>query len=189
MKERDQTLIDECLAGRSEAFGELIQPYQDRLYNMLFRVVGREEDAAEYFQEAMVRAFRALRQYQGGSAFYTWLYRIAINVVFTDQRRRRPRATASNTSLLSYDLPDPNESNRPSAGIEVREKRKLVQQALADIPESFRAILVLKDIEGLRYEEIAEVLDIPIGTVRSRLHRARSEMRDRLKPMLERGSL
>ena len=191
VRNRDQELIEECLSGRVDAFGDLVGPYQDRLYNTLCRLVGHPEDAAELLQEALIRAFRGLKTYQGDASFYTWLYRITINTAFTSRRKQRLRtmSTEGLTDSGRLDLPDQTEQTRPSRNLELRERQELVQQALRSVPENYRAVLVLKDIEGLRYEEIAEILDIPLGTVRSRLHRARSEMRDRLKPLMDEGTL
>lgn len=190
VRSRDLSLIEECLDGRLDAFGELIEPYQDRIFNTIYRMTGSTEDAAELLQEAMIRAFRGLKSYQADSAFYTWLYRIALNVVFSNRRRRRVRMVrAEDCSLGRLDPPDATERSRPSRNLEVAEQREIIQQALEEVPEAYRAVLVLKDIDGLKYEEIAEILDIPLGTVRSRLHRARSEMRDRLKPLMDAGAL
>lgn len=188
---REQALIEKCLGGEVDAFGDLIEPYQDRLFNTLFRLVGRREDAAELLQEAMVRAFRGLKSYQGDASFYTWLYRIAINVALTNQRKQRLRmvSTEGLSDNQRFDLADTEERNQPANNLEMEERRELIQQALETVPESYRAVLVMKDIDGLKYEEIAEILDIPVGTVRSRLHRARNEMRDRLKPLWDKGLL
>ena len=190
--ERDQSLIDNCLKGSSEAFEELVRPYQDRLYNLLCRLARRRDDANELYQEVLLRVFRGLKTYQGDAAFFTWMYRIALNVVLTSRKRKRlPEVSASDAGENSHPLerPDTSRDSQPDAGIETAERRVMVEAALADIPDLFRAVLVLKDVEGFRYEEIAELLDVPIGTVRSRLHRARSELRERLRPMMEKGML
>lgn len=189
MEDRERRLIAECLAGHKEAFGSLIAPYQDRVYNVLFRMTGNQEDAAELFQESMVRVYRGLGTYQADSSFYTWLYRIALNVAFS--HRRRPKAPTINVDVAGRDagweLVDQSEASHPSRGVEQEETRRVVEQSLAQIPDAYRVVLVLKDIDGLKYEEIAEILDVPVGTVRSRLHRARGELRDRLLPFLEKG--
>jgi RNA polymerase sigma-70 factor (ECF subfamily) len=185
---RDHLLIEECLGGRLDAFGELVLPYQDRIYNTIYRMTGSAEDSAELLQDAMIRAYRGLHSYQGDSSFYTWLYRIAMNVVFSDRRKRRLRLVPTE-SLGEIDRILPPDRQSPSRGMELDEQRTLIQQALAEVPEPYRAVLVLKDIEGLKYEEIGEILDIPVGTVRSRLHRARSDMRDRLRPLLDAGTI
>ena len=188
---RDRALIDECRNGRVDAFGELVEPYQDRLFNTLYRIVGHRDEAGDLLQEAMIRAFRGLKSYQGDSGFYTWLYRIALNVAFTRKRKQTLRVVSTEElgAGTRADLPDEDRSASPAWNMESRERQQLIQKALDAIPETYRTVMVLKDVEGLRYEAIAEILDIPIGTVRSRLHRARGAMRDLLRPMFEAGTL
>lgn len=191
MGSRDQQLVADCLSGRVDAFAELIRPYQDRVYNTLVRMTGNAEDAAELFQEAMIRVYRGLPLYHGDSSFYTWLYRIALNVAFTHRRRQRPRTVSVERSWerQGVELAAPEGHEKPGRGMELAETRSIIETALAQLAEPFRAVLVLKDIEGFRYEQIAEVLDIPVGTVRSRLHRARCEMREKLQPYLDNGTI
>lgn len=186
---REQALIEECLNGQSDSFEELIRPYQDRLYNTLFRFAGSQEDAAELMQESMIRVFRGLRSYKGESSFYTWLYRISLNVAFTSRRRKRLRtqSTQMHADSAEMELPDNSQHSRPGRNLELAEQKEVIQKALEEIAEPYRAVLVLKDIDDLKYEEIAAILDIPIGTVRSRLHRARAELRDRIKPLMDKG--
>lgn len=188
MEKRDQTLIDDCLKGRMEAFAELIQPYQDRLFNVLYRLLGSREDAAEVLQETLIRAFSHLKSYQGESAFYTWLYRIGLNMAFSVKRRDHRRRNLGE-SAGAKEVEDRSYGTAPGNALENRERRRIVEEALSKIQDRHRAILILKDVDDLRYEEISEVLGIPIGTVRSRLHRARAEMREHLQPFFERGDL
>lgn len=191
MPDRDRQLIDECLSGRSDAFAELIEPYQDRLYNALYRLTGHGEDAAELFQESMIRVYRGLGSYQGGSAFYTWLYRIVLNVAFTHRRRTKAPMVQVDAGHPAgrFDIAEDSSASRPGRQVELDETRDIIEQALAQVAEPYRVVLVLKDIEEFKYEEIAEILDVPVGTVRSRLHRARCEMRDRLQPYLDNGTI
>ena len=191
MPTREETLIAECLAGRVDAFGELIRPYQDRLYNVLFRVTGSREDAVELLQDALIRAYRNLGSFQGEASFYTWLYRVAMNLALTRKRRQKVRAvsTEGGENGRPLDISDDPERTSPGRELEAADRRRLVERAMASLDEPHRAILVLKEVEGLRYEEIARVLELPIGTVRSRLHRARADLRDRLKPLLDAGML
>jgi RNA polymerase sigma-70 factor (ECF subfamily) len=179
-------LIDQCLAGDAEAFGELVRPYQDRLYNTLYRILGSRDDAAEALQDGLVRAFRRLGSFHRESSFYTWLYRVAVNVALSRRRRRRRRPTTTDLAGVG-ELAGQPELGDPSRNMEARERRRMIEEALAGVPEVFRVALVLKEIDGLKYEEIARVLRLPVGTVRSRLHRARNEMRIRLKPLIDAG--
>ena len=180
----DAQLIDETLAGRSVAFGQLVSRYQDRLYNTVVHVVGCHEEARDVVQDAFVQAFVKLETFQRSSAFYTWLYRIALNVAISRQRRRRPTSSVEHNRETTGAEPIARDS-APADRIEQQERVRQVQQALAAVCEEHRAVLVLREIEGRAYEEIAEILDLPIGTVRSRLHRARAELREQLKEVLQ----
>lgn len=183
----DRTLIDECLRGRQSAYGELMRRYQDRLYNTVFRLVDNAEDAQDVVQEAFINAFQSLESFKGDALFFTWLYRIAINSAITLKRRRRAivsiyAKTAPGRADSDPDMEplDESEGNQPGDAMERREEEARLQAALNRLSPEYKTVLVLKDIEGQKYEDIAEVLGVPVGTVRSRLHRARLELRDLL---------
>ena len=179
----DAQLIDETLAGHSAAFGQLVQKYQDRLYNTVAHVVGNAEDARDIVQDAFVQAFVKLETFQRSSAFYTWLYRIALNNAASHHRRRR--ATASlDQARQSGGIEPIDHSDAPGDRADRRETCQQVRRALNELTEEHRAILVLREIDGCCYETIAEILDLPVGTVRSRLHRARLQLRDQLKAVM-----
>ncbi len=179
----DAQLIDQTLAGQTEAFGELVLKYQDRLFNTVFHVVGHAEDARDIVQEALVQAFIKLETFRRQSAFYTWLYRIAFNTAVSHQRRRRP--TVSLDRAREYaNLDPPDEEDDPAESLERKERCRQVRQAIAQLAEDYRGVIVLREIDGCCYETIAEVLDLPIGTVRSRLHRGRLQLKERLSEML-----
>jgi RNA polymerase sigma-70 factor (ECF subfamily) len=179
----DRRLIAECLQGRRAAFGELVRRYQDRLYNAVYRVVDNPDDAYDVVQDAFLNAYQSLNSFKGDSEFFTWLYRIAFNTAISLKRKRR--------LILSLDGPkeheamsepaDASEFSKPETGIERSEEEARLQGALNRLSPEHRAVLVLKDIDGQKYEEIAEVLGVPIGTIRSRLHRARLELRELLQ--------
>jgi RNA polymerase sigma-70 factor (ECF subfamily) len=179
----DASLIAATLAGDSATFGRLVATYQDRLYNSLLRVLGSSEDAADIVQDAFVQAFTKLNTFRGTSAFYTWLYRIAFNLAMS--HARRGRKTASLDGMKS-DVGEEPMDGRPTAEADVmqQERAELVHAALSELSMDYRQILVLREIDGCPYDEIAEILDLPVGTVRSRLFRARMEMRDLLTPRL-----
>jgi RNA polymerase sigma-70 factor (ECF subfamily) len=183
----DKELIDECLAGQTDAFGRLVVRYQDRLYNTLVKVLGSADDARDTAQEAFVHAFQKLATFRGNSAFYSWLFRIAMNAAISEKRKTR-RMTASLESAYEQagiEPPDQHPENEPSHSIELSERRAMVRTALAQLSEEFRTVIVLKEMEGLKYDEIADIVGCPIGTVRSRIHRARSELRDKLRIMFK----
>lgn len=184
----DQSLIDACRLGRTEAFGELVRRYQDRLYPTVFRLCGSTEDALDLLQDAFLRAFEKLGSFHGESSFYTWVYRIAVNLALSDRRKHRhvhvgPLARGE----TSLDPPGDPEATDPGRPLELRERDDAVRAALAALADDHRAVVILKEYDGLRYEEIAATLGVPIGTVRSRLHRARLELRDRLQGVVEAG--
>jgi RNA polymerase sigma-70 factor (ECF subfamily) len=179
----DASLIAATLAGDTAAFGRLVREYQDRLYNSLLRVLGSADDAADIVQDAFVQAYTKLDSFRGNSAFYTWLYRIAFNLAMSQRRREHREASLDQMTLLAGAEPI---DGQPAAVASVlqQERAELVHAALAELSLEHRQILVLREIDGCRYDEIAEILDLPVGTVRSRLFRARLEMRDLLTPRL-----
>jgi RNA polymerase sigma-70 factor (ECF subfamily) len=180
----DDQLLDEALAGRSAAFGELVLKYQDRLYNTLVHVVGSAEDARDVAQDAFVQAFVHLESFQRQSQFYTWLYRIAFHAAISHRRRQRPQASLDHDrERLGREPVDRGEA--PEAPLDRDERAVQVHQALAQLSDEFRTVIVLREIEGLDYEQIAKVLELPVGTVRSRLHRGRLQLRELLKEVVQ----
>lgn len=179
----DAELIEQTLAGRSAAFGLLVRKYQNRLYNVVLHVVGNVEDAEDVVQEAFVQAYLKLGGFERKSAFYTWLYQIAFHAAIdrTRSRRRGPTRTAGNLGDLS-EVMDRGEG--PTERLDRQERQQQVRQALDQLDEDHRAVLVLRELDGCCYETIAEILNVPIGTVRSRLHRARLQMRQLLQEQL-----
>ncbi len=171
-------LIQAALAGDSQAFGDLVIKYQDRLFNSLIHVLGNEYDAQDITQDAFIQAFRRLDSFRGQSAFYTWLFRIARNLAISRLRGRRQTSSlhASDGSMREIEGDD----DKPDQSMESAESVAQLRRALAKLPEDQRIILVLREFDGLEYESIAETLEIPVGTVRSRLHRARSQLKDEL---------
>jgi RNA polymerase sigma-70 factor (ECF subfamily) len=177
----DNRLIAACRSGKTEAFGVLVGRYQDRLYPTVFRLTGCAEDALDLLQEAFLRAFQKLDHFNGESSFYTWIYRIAVNLALSDLRKRRPPVTGG----LSIDPPDRRAEDDPAASLERAEREERIQQALSALAPDHRTIVVMKEFDDLRYEEIGAMLGIPVGTVRSRLHRARCELRERLRALMD----
>jgi RNA polymerase sigma-70 factor, ECF subfamily len=175
----DADLIAQTLAGQTAAFGKLVQKYQDRLFNTVAHLAGNCEDARDIVQEAFVQAFVKLDSFRGSSAFYTWLYRIAFNISAGWRRKHRPVGSLDrNREELGMEPTDNGDS--PLEKLERQERCGQVRRALRQLSDEHRKILVLREIEGCEYESIAEILDLPIGTVRSRLHRARMQLRDEL---------
>lgn len=183
VKPSDIELIDNTLSGDQAAFGELVCRYQDRLYNMVTHTIGCAVEAEDVVQEAFVQAFTKLSSFRRDSAFYTWLYRIAINAAISRRRKKRPSISVEQHQEASGSEPM-DDAEMPTERLEREESVAQVHTALDQLNEQHKAILVLREIEGFCYEEISEILDLPIGTVRSRLHRARSHLKEQLEPML-----
>ncbi len=184
----DQHLIDACLSGRTSAFDELVRRYGDRLYNSLLRMLGSAEDARDAAQEAWVHAYQGLKSFKGNSAFYSWLFRIAYNAAVSDKRKARVGGPSLDAlrDKSGIDPADGRDDADPSHRLETAERQSLVRSALAEMTEEFRSVLVLKEMDDLSYEEISEIVGCPIGTVRSRIHRARVELKEKLRILLHR---
>lgn len=186
MSQPDHELIAECLRGQTHAFGGLVARYQNRLFNTLVNIMGSADDALDVAQETFVNAFQKLHTFKGHSAFYSWLFRIALNAAASQQRKLRPVASIDATREQTGQEPtDHHPESHPGFAMESAERQAAVRTALAELPEEYRTVLVLKEMEELKYEEIAEIVGCPIGTVRSRIHRARADLRVRLRTMLQ----
>jgi len=178
---KDETeLIQSALSGNSEAFGVLVSRYQDRLYACIVNVVNKADEADDVVQESFIQAYLKLDTFQHSSQFFTWLYRIAFNNALSRRRRHR--------NYLSLDEAHEMSGSEPTARIEMPDHQMLqqenvgqIQDALAMLSEDHRSILVLRELEDTSYEDIAEILEISIGTVRSRLSRARAALKSQLE--------
>lgn len=183
----DNELIDQTLAGSRSAFDQIVRRYQERLVRSLEHSLGSREDALEAAQQAFISAWKNLSGFRRDSAFYSWLYRIALNAARTSNRRRRVEATSlDRIQDGGHTVEDLNPAVAPEHALETDERVRLVQQSLQEIAEEFRRPLILREMDGLSYDEIATILDIPVGTVRSRIFRARQEVADRLTRIFSR---
>ena len=183
----ERLLIERCRAGDIAAFEPLVEKYRQRVWRLAFQVLRDREEAWDCAQDAFVRAFQSLASFRGQSAFYTWLFRIAMNVATDRLRARGARARAFGNQPVPAEewertAPDPGE--RPDQAAVGAERRLQIRRALDALPPNARTIIMLSDVEGLSYREIASVLNCPIGTVMSRLHNARKRLRSALGPML-----
>ena len=183
----DLALVDRCRRGDVAAFEPLVERYRQRVYRLAYNVLRDTEEALDVAQDAFIRAYQALPSFRGQSAFYTWLFRITMNVAADRVRQRAARGRAFGTERVEEEewertLVDRGEA--PDASAARAEERRRIQRALESLPEHHRAIIMLSDLEGLSYREIAEVLGIPMGTVMSRLHNARKRLRQALGPLL-----
>jgi RNA polymerase sigma-70 factor (ECF subfamily) len=185
----DHRLIAECLQGRTAAFGELVCRYQDRLFNTVYRLLDNAEDAQDVVQEAFLSAYQSLDNFKGDSQFYTWLYRIAFNTAISLRRKQRMVLSMHSTRQTggAVEPLDASEYSQPEHALEKAEEDRRIHHALSRLSPEHKAVLIMKDMEGQKYETMAEVLGVPIGTIRSRLHRARLEMRELLRQEEERS--
>lgn len=182
----DEQLIEQALRGDSAAYGQLVRRYQDRLFTSLVHIVSSREEAEDVTQDTFVQAMLKLKTFRRDSSFYTWLYRIAVNMAWHRQRRNHQASAVDTTRAIDcQEAVDPGED--PAAGLIRQERSAAIQQALGRLSEEFRLVLVLREIEGFDYQSIARILNVSVGTVRSRLHRARGLMREQLRPNRHHG--
>jgi len=174
-------------AGDVEAFGRLVERNQDYVYNAVYHLVGDERDAEDIAQDVFVKAYRSIGRFEGRSKFSTWLYGIMLNSVRSFWRRRTRRPTlVQDAAQEDESVRDPAAGGRNPFEESVRGERiEAVRAAIARLDEDLREIVVLRDIRGLSYDELADVLDLPDGTVKSRLHRARSALKELLEPVFD----
>lgn len=186
---QDELLIRRAQRGDADAFEQLLLEHQKNVYNLCYRMAGNPDDAMDLSQETFLRAWRCLDQYQFASAFSTWLYRLCSNICIDFLRKRRRRQTVPLTfedadgEEQTYAVPDAQPL--PEEQVELKLTRETLQAAMAQLLPEHRAVLQLRVVNEMSYEQIADVLDIQIGTVKSRLSRARNQ----LKKILERGNL
>ncbi|MFO0981848.1 MAG: sigma-70 family RNA polymerase sigma factor [Planctomycetota bacterium] len=180
----ETTLITAVKAGSSDAFRLLLEPYEQRIYSAILRIVGDPVEAEDVAQDALFKAYRNLDSFQFDSGFYTWLYRIAVNAaVDTVKKRRRRTATSLDEDewlKASLEAGGPAPDDEPEGG----EMAVQLRRAIDTLPEKYRTILVLREYEGLTYEDLARVLKISKGTVESRLFRARMRLKDKMQKHL-----
>ncbi len=195
-REQVEDLVERARAGDRPAFARLVDEYQDKIYGYVYRMLGDAEEAEDVAQETFLRAFQSLPSFRGAASFHTWLYRIASNLSIDVARRNRRQ----NDGAISLD--EPLASEEGDYGREIayegigpeqltarRETQELVRGAIEDLPEKLRAVVVLYELQGESYEDIAEILGCPLGTVKSRLFNARAQLKDKLKQLVEVGEL
>jgi RNA polymerase sigma-70 factor (ECF subfamily) len=179
----DAEVLTEVAAGNIDAYGKIVARYRGRLYNFVFRFVGDRETAEDIVQETFLRAFRKRREYRAIANFSTWLFTIAGNLAKSELRRRKRWRLFSlhrdDESDTGIELPD--ETLRPDRVAESSLADDQIQDASASLPDNYRQVILLRDVEGMAYQEIAEIVDCPVGTVKSRVNRARIKLQQKLK--------
>lgn len=179
----DRELVERARAGERSAFDQLVARYQRRLLRLVWRLLRDQAEAEDVVQETFLKAYRALPRFRGDAAFYTWLYRIALNGARNAIVRRRLRGAPA---PLPSQLPAPApEIGTPEAMLLSKQVMQTIDAAMEALPLELRTAIVLREIEGLSYEEIAQIMECPLGTVRSRIFRAREAIARRLRPLLD----
>lgn len=180
MDKAEKNLILKAAAGDAAAFEQLMAPYEKRLYTLCLRIAERREDAMDCAQEAMIRIWRSLPKYRFEASVTTWCYRITVNTCLDLLRRNRTKKDVSLDALTDSGFApadDLHAHSNPEAFFESDARRRALEEGILSLPEDMRAVLVLRDIQGFTYEEISEVLTLPVGTVKSRMNRAREKLR------------
>ena len=184
----DQLLVERVQKGDKRAFDLLIQKYQHRIVSLVSRYVSDHAEAQDVAQEAFIKAYRAIGRFRGDSAFYTWLYRIAINTAknwIVAKNRRPPASDIDAVDAEQYGISERmKESSTPENEIMREEIERTVYDTIAELPEDLRTAIMLREMDGMSYEEIATTMECPIGTVRSRIFRAREAIDEKLKPLI-----
>src|ERR1700758_2693093 len=185
-------LVKQCQAGNAEAFDALVTRYRTRVFAMIYNMVHNEQDAWDLAQDSFVKAWKSIRRFQGKSSFYTWLYRIVMNVTIDWTRKRQVKGTGAEfddaielkeIDPASKTVPKPDAL--PSERMERKEVRAQIDRAIAQLSPEHRAVILMKEIEDMQYHEIAEALDCSIGTVMSRLFYARKKLQNLLRDLYE----
>jgi RNA polymerase sigma-70 factor (ECF subfamily) len=191
----DAELIEKVRNGNAEAFGQLVRKYQDRVFNTCWRICGHLEDARDLTQDAFLKAYEQLPGFRQQSGFYTWIFRVAVNLALSHRRDAKRRRTVSLDDAQSMAGTQAEglakrigraSANDPAQAVSRAELQGYVTRALQALDDDHRAVVVLRDIEGFDYQEISEILGIPSGTVKSRLHRARRAICESVRPALAR---
>lgn len=186
----ERELIARSRRGDVGAFDVLVRRYEKQVYNTAYRLSGSYDDASDMAQEAFVRAWNNLKSFRGDASFSTWLYRIVTNVFLDERKKRNARPQRPLDEVLALEESTvtrqfENAGPSPQDQVEAQERRDLLEQAVAELPLAQRTMVVLYHTQGLSYDEIAAILNLPMGTVKSRLNRARLALRERLSPLAE----
>lgn len=186
----DNALIKKCKNGDVEAFEDLINTYQKKAYNIALRIMTNEEDAKDMAQEAFIRIYKSIMNFREESSFSTWIYRIVTNVCLDEVRKRKNRATISIDTTINIDGSETKyelscDKETPEGIYEKAEKKEIILGTINELSEEYKSAIVLRDIEGFSYEEIATIMNCSIGTVKSRINRARNILKDKLSNRLE----
>jgi RNA polymerase sigma-70 factor (ECF subfamily) len=185
--ETDEQLIFRFQQGDIDAFEELVRRYKDQLMNYVFRFVGNRSDAEDIVQETFLRVYKNKHYYKEIAKFSTWVYTIAGNLAKTELRRRKRKKLLSVSNIMKddkdYDIPD--HGHNPEKAVDGSIKETIIQNAIEKLPPRFKEVIILRDVQGFSYEEISQILNIPLGTVKSRVNRGRLKLQEELAEIFE----
>lgn len=185
MQKNVERLVEDAVRGDARAFEILMETHESRMYAVALRMCQNREDAQDCLQEAMIRVYKALPTFKGESSFSTWAYRITMNTCLDDLRRKKNKTASSLDALLDLGWSPADEENTPERKFSQTEAKREISRAIQSLPEDMRAAIVLRDIHGFSYEEIASMLSINIGTIKSRISRGREKLREILSGSAE----
>lgn len=190
MSDKEKDLLLKARNGDVEAFEMIIEDYQKKVFNIALRMIGNHDDASELAQEVFIRIYKSIKNFKGESSLSTWIYRITTNVCLDELRKRKNKNVVSLDEDVKHEdgeIKRQVEDTGPTPDIiaEKNEIRRVVKEAILSLPEDQRTVIILRDIQGFSYDEIAKIMNCPEGTVKSRINRSRQILRDRLKPKLE----
>lgn len=181
----DELLLHRAKGGDADAFEELITPHEKKIYATCLRMMGNPQDAFDCTQETMLRAYRTLASYRGEAKFETWLYRVAYNICLDALRGRKRRAAESIEALAEEGFSPVDTGKGPYEALEEKDRMTALSGAIAALPQDMREMVVLRQVQQLSYEDISEVTGLPLGTVKSRINRARLRLKELLLPQRE----
>jgi len=185
VERNENKLIERAARGDGAAFSELMSAHEGRMYAVALRMCGNREDAQDCLQDAMIRVFKAISGFKGQSSFSTWVYRITMNTCLDELRRRKNRQNTSLDGLLDTGWAPSDDLDTPERHALASEKRREIERAIAELPEDMRSAIVLRDVQGFAYDEIAQMLGANVGTIKSRISRGREKLREKLSAALE----
>ena len=185
MERNEQKLIERASGGDPAAFNQLMAMHEKRMYAVALRMFANREDAQDCLQEAMLRIYRAISGFKGQSSFSTWVYRITMNTCLDEMRRKKNRPSTSLDNLLDQGWSPSDGGNAPERSAIQTETRQMLAGAIRELPEDMRSAIVLRDVQGYSYDEIAQMLDVNVGTIKSRISRGREKLREKLSKRTE----
>lgn len=177
----EEKLISRAAKGDASAFNELLGLHERKMYAVCLRMCANQEDAQDCLQEAMLRIYRSISGFKGQSSFSTWIYRVTMNTCLDELRKKKNKQTTSLDGLLDTGWSPSDDYDTPEHHTIEQERKKALHGAISELPEDMRSAVVLRDIQGFSYEEIAEMLGINVGTIKSRISRGREKLREKIR--------